>query len=291
MERSARASLLRPERLLAARQPWIRPWMRRATRVVERILYSVPLGTWGAWLASELDSGKSFWQAVISLEERNILLAATLIVIVLAEMFRGRREARGREAAVRYALRAERSTQRVLAEVLQNATAAVSHELRVNADGRFFRVIDESGQAYFVQARDLHTDNIPMPGEFGFTRVPVNDQAFVSARSFQSKTPLYEDLPEDHADTLYEPDVKTMIEASQRWVLSCPVLSVDGTTGDVRLDNPPHGVLVFYGTEVPKGRAIDTRVRHALRFGETAADAFSYVLEIQDAVVRLSTHD
>lgn len=256
---------------------------RHAAHVLEPILYSIPLSIWANYLSESLEDEDGFWRAVQGLGLRNALVVTTLAVIVGMEIVKARREERLRRAAEADVLKTERSSHRVLMASLHNANGAIRRALGVRCNARYFPVTDVNGEKRLVQARDLHIEDIQMPSEYGFSGVPVDDPAFISARSFQTKAPIFEELPEDHI-TWYAPDVATMVEARQRWVLACPVLSIDGTTGDLRIDRDPHGVLVFYGVEVPRGRQTDERVRESLGYGQRAAETFSFVLEIGEAV-------
>jgi hypothetical protein len=259
-------------------------WARHSWGVLEPIAYSIPLALWVSYLSRELDAGQGWWGSLRVLGLRNVLLVGTLVVIVTMEIIRARRDEREKRSAQASALRSELSGQRVLAAVLRNTNAAVGKALQLECNARYFPVVELEGVKYLVQARDLHVENIRMPGEYGFTRVPVDDPAFVSARSYLRRTPLYEVLPEDHGQTLYSPDVATMVEARQRWVLVCPVLSIDGATGDLRVEDHPHGVLVFYGVDLPEGDDVDERIREGIGYAQEAAEAFTFVLEIGDAV-------
>jgi hypothetical protein len=257
---------------------------RHAANVLEPVLYSIPLSIWVSDLGASLEDETAYWSAIRDLGPKNGLILATLAVIVAMEIVKARREERLRRRAAADVLKTERSAQRVLLALLSTANAAVSQSLGVVTNVRYMPVeVDGEGNKALVQARDLHIEQVRMPSEYGFTRLSVDDPAIISGRSFRTKSPIYEELPVDHMDQ-YSPDVATMIDARQRWVLACPVLSIDGVAGDLRRDDDPHGVLVFYGVDVPQGENIEEEIRNSLSYAQKAAEAFSFVLEIGDAV-------
>jgi hypothetical protein len=256
---------------------------RHAANVLEPIAYSVPLSIWVGYLGESLESDTAYWDAFRDLGLKNGILLTTLVVIVTMEIVKARREERRKRKAAVDVLKTERSGQRILLAILSNANAAVSRSLGVTTNVRYMPVVDVDGHKQLIQARDLHIEQVRMPSEYGFTGLSIDDPAIVSARSFTTRSPIYEELPVDHMD-LYSAEVATMIDARQRWVLACPVLSIDGVGGDLRRDREPHGVLVFYGVDVPHGEQIEEEIRESLGYAQKAAEAFSFVLEIGDAV-------
>ncbi|WNI17316.1 hypothetical protein [Actinacidiphila sp. ITFR-21] len=97
-------------------------------------------------------------------------------------------------------------------------------------------------------------------------------------------------MPDDHADW-YEPDVGRMIEPRQRWVLACPVLKLDTLTNSHRLEHAPHGVIVFYGTQVPAGSGAPARIQTCLNFAEQFAEQMSHVLNMLELSSRAEERD
>jgi len=71
-----------------------------------------------------------------------------------------------------------------------------------------------------------------------------------------------------------------MIEPRQRWVLACPVLQLDTLTNSHDLEHPPHGVIVFHGTQVPAGSGAPHRIQSSLNFAEQFAEQMSHVLNM-----------
>ena len=254
-----------------------------AAKVVEPILYSIPLSIWVNYLWQSIEDESGYWAAIRSLGVTNGILLATLVVIVTMEIVKARGEERVRRKAASDVLKTELSAQRVLLAILSTANAAVSRTLAIPTNVRYMPVVEFRGEKQLIQARELHIEQVRMPSEFGFTGIPVNDPAIISGRSFKTRSPIYEELPVDHMEQ-YSPEVATMIEARQRWVLACPVLSIDGIAGELRRDDDPHGVLVFYGVDVPQGDDIADEIRTCLGYAQKAAEAFSFVLEIGDAV-------
>lgn len=268
-------------------------WLARALSVsrhvasaLEPVVYSIPLSVWVNYLSNTLETETSYARAVRELGPKNLILVGTLVATAGFELVKTRREDRRRRAADAAARRVERSGQRILLAVLDNANSAISRELRIACNARYFPVVVTPTGRQLVQARDLFIEQIRMPKEYGFTGVSIDDPAIISARSYKTRTPIYEELPENHMSQ-YTPEFAEMIEDRQRWVLACPALSIDGSSGDQRKDRAPHGVLVFYGVATPSGRDADVRIREALAYSQKAAEAFSLVLDIDDTVAGL----
>lgn len=254
-----------------------------AASIIEPIAYSIPLSIWVGYLSESLESDVGYVRAIRNLGIKNLLLVGTLAVIVGIDLLRTRREGRRQQAAEAGERTTEWASRRVLLATLDNANSAVSRALQVTCNARYFPVVEGLDGLQLVQARDLFIERIPMPKEYGFTAVPLDDPAIVSARSFKTRSPIYEVLPEDHI-TQYTPEFADMVEERQRWVLACPVLSIDSISGDLRADRRPHGVLVFYGVEIPNGVDVDRCVLDAKSYSQKAAEAFSFVLEIRHTV-------
>jgi hypothetical protein len=101
--------------------------------------------------------------------------------------------------------------------------------------------------------------------------VDVNTPRIVSARAYRERVPLYEKLPVNHSDW-YADEVGRMIEPTQRWVLACPVLSLDPLTNRHDDERPPHGVIVFYGTQLTASGGARARIDESLGYAQKFAD-------------------
>jgi hypothetical protein len=179
---------------------------------------------------------------------------------------------------------------RILESTLRVLCELVARTLDVPCNARYFVAEqDLAGRYYLRQDRDLAVLTIAMPREFGFTRVYVDTPRFVSGRAFRDRVPLYEELPVDHS-SWYETDVARMIEPQQRWVLACPVLRLDVATNSHQPD-PPHGVVVFYGTEVPGGDDAPVRVGAALDYSQHLAEQMSHVFNMLDLSADVEASD
>jgi hypothetical protein len=248
----------------------------------------------GIWinLVTEETPGRTWWQTVTGLGPQNLLLAGAVGALAAVEVVARRRQNQAsRDVAHRYRLLQQRQD-RLLASSLGVFNELISKTLGVRCNARYFRrVVDEAGRVYLEQDRDLAVLIIPMPREYGFTRVGVDTPNFISGRSFLDRTPLYEELPVDHHPRYYTDDVGKMIEPTQRWVLVCPVLALDPRTNRHQYDRDPHGVIVFYGVELPtceqNSEALGTAVRHAEQF----ADHMSHVLNMAELAESLRGSD
>ena len=148
----------------------------------------------------------------------------------------------------------------------------ISKTLRIPVNARYFRAAsDDQGHVFLEQDRSLKIIHIPMPREYGFTKIDVTTPQIVSARAYRDRVPLYERLPVNHSDW-YSEEVGRMIEPAQRWVLACPVLSLDPVTNRHPEDQPPHGVIVFYGTQLTPAGGARARIEESLEYAQKFAD-------------------
>lgn len=75
-----------------------------------------------------------------------------------------------------------------------------------------------------------------------------------------------------------------MIEPRQRWVLACPVLDLDTRTNRHNYDADPHGVIVFYGVDLPEHAADSDAINTAIRQAEQFADNMSHVINMMTLI-------
>lgn len=180
---------------------------------------------------------------------------------------------------------------RILEGMLKIVCELVAKTLAIPCNARYFVAEkDHEGRYYIRQDRDLAVLNIRMPREFGFTRIYVDTPHIVSGRAFRDRVPLYEELPGDHTN-LYEPDVARMIEPQQRWVLACPVLRLDALTNSHDARHEPHGVIVFYGTQLPDAVASGDAIQVCLGYAEQFAEQMSHVLNMLELSTELESAD
>lgn len=252
-----------------------------AVRTLTTLSSVVLLGIWVNLYTNKL-SGNDYWRTLIDLGWGNLLFPGGTAALIAGEYLTRRRQALEHEY---YEGRLELLRQRqfrLLKSTLQIVCELISKTLRIPCNARYFNaVVDDDGEAYLEQDRDLAVLNIRMPREFGFTRVSVNTPYIVSGRAYRDRCPVYEDLPEDH-HSLYEARVARMIEPRQRWVLACPILALDPQTNRHDDQHPPHGVIVFYGVDnvPPSGR--QARIDTCLDYAQQFADQMSQLMGMLD---------
>jgi hypothetical protein len=150
----------------------------------------------------------------------------------------------------------------------------------VPCNARYFvAVTNEDSDVGLAQDRDLAVLNVAMPREFGFTTISVDTPHFVIGRAYRERSPVYEDLPVDHHNR-YDVRVARMIEPTQRWVLACPVLTLDPETNRHDDQNEPHGVICFYGVDDLAAAGKTARVATSVHYAEQFAEQTSQILNL-----------
>lgn len=253
-------------------------WWTRALRLFTPLLSAVLVGIWINWV-TDRTSGGDVLTAIHGLGWSNLVLIGGVAALVTGDMTAWRL---GKVQTVdfrrRYELLKVRQ-RRILESTLEIVCSLVSATLQVPCNARYFIAeTDAEGRTYLRQDRDLAVLNIQMPREFGFTRIYVDTPHIVIGRAYRDRVPVFEELAADHS-TRYDPEVERMIEPAQRWVLACPVLRLDIETNQHDPEHPPHGVIVFYGTELPAATG-DGRVEMAMRHSQTFAEQMSHVLNM-----------
>ncbi|WP_433245134.1 hypothetical protein [Actinomadura nitritigenes] len=241
------------------------------SRLASSVASAILLGIWINVFTDRRD-GTGYLDALTGLGYGNLLLVASIVVLVVHELLLRRlRKLEFGDLENGFELLRHRERQ-MLHEALDLTCSLVAKTLAVPCNARYFVAVrDESGDVYLEQDRDLAILNISMPREYGFTRVDVTTPQIVSARAYRERVPLYEKLPVNHSEW-YSDDVGRMIEPAQRWVLACPVLSLDPVTNRHDDGRPPHGVIVFYGTQLPPGGGARARIAESLRYSQKFAD-------------------
>jgi hypothetical protein len=140
-------------------------------------------------------------------------------------------------------------TLKKLMELTISAMQAFYPSVKMN--GRYFYTDTKSGRDQLVRDEDVYFETIPMPEEFGLSRVDVERGAdtIVMCQSFKRRTPIYEVLGPELMER-YPPDLRDVISPSQGWVLACPV-GVHGAK--------PFGVVCLYGERPPARNADEVR--------------------------------
>ncbi|MBN3929178.1 hypothetical protein IQ279_05905 [Streptomyces verrucosisporus] len=250
-----------------------------AVRVGTSVVSGVLIGLWVNLFTDQL-SENGYLTASIGLGWGNFPLFLGIASLAVGEGFVRRQRMLERDDFVqRYELLRQRQ-RRILESTLRIMCELVSRTLEVTCNARYFVAErDEDGRHYLRQDRDLAVLNISMPREYGFTRIYVDTPHIVSGQAYRERVPLYQELPVDHSN-LYDPDVSRMIEPRQRWVLACPVLRLDAATNSHVHGRTPHGVIVFYGTEVPSGPDVADRVRGSLDYTQQFAEQMSHILNM-----------
>jgi hypothetical protein len=242
------------------------------------IISAILLGIWINIFTNEQE-GRSYLSALRSLQYGNLLLLGTVVVLLVHELLiRRLRKLEFDDVENGFELLRRRERQ-MLKEALGLACSLISKTLAVPCNARYFEAVRDQENVYLQQDRDLAVLNIAMPREYGFTRVDINTPRIVSARAYLERVPLYEKLPTNHADW-YSDEVGRMIEPTQRWVLACPVLSLDPLTNRHDDERPPHGVIVFYGTELTAVSGSRARIDESLQYAQRFADYMSNTLNM-----------
>ena len=180
---------------------------------------------------------------------------------------------------------------RTLQVALELVCELISKTLSVSCNGRYFVAAKHNGgRIYLEQDRDLAVLNIEMPREYGFTRIASDTPHIVSARAYNDRIPIFEELPLDHI-SLYPPEVAKMIDPTQRWVLACPVLSLDPITNRHSVIHPPHGVVVFYGTHLPASGMGASQIDESLKYSQKLAEQMSHTLNVLELIAMLGRRE
>lgn len=253
-------------------------WRARLLYLTASFVSAVLVGVWINRI-TDLVPDTDLWGAMRRLGWSNLLLLSGVGVLAIGDFVGWRLNAVDTwDFQRRYELLKIRQ-RRILESTLDIVCTLTSNTLGIAVNARYFVAeSDASGRTYLRQDRDLAVLTIPMPREFGFTRIYVDTPHIVAGRAYRERLPLYEELPVDHT-AMYDADVARMIEPTQRWVLACPVLRLDLVTNRHDTETPPHGVIVFYGTDLPAEPAA-VRVRDALKYAQTFAEHMSHVLNM-----------
>lgn len=264
----------------------VHPNSNTVLRFGTTLLSVILLGIW-VNVFTERMKDDSYLHTIFGLGWGNLLLLGGGACLIAGELATKRRllmEHRGLERRLELLRHRQR---RLLHTTLRTVCDLVSKTLRVPCNGRYFLAVADGGTTYLEQDRELAVLTVHMPREFGFTRVAVDTPNIVIGRAFRDRSPTYEDLPIDHHAN-YEPRIARMIEPTQRWVLACPVLSLDPETNRHIEETPPHGVICFYGVNDPPLSGKEARVSIALDYAEQFANQMSQILNIIELVTEMT---
>lgn len=250
-----------------------------AVRLLSSVISAILVGLWINIFTEGL-AHDGYTTSLLGLKWSNSLLTLGIGALMLGEWATRRWHKLSKDDFTkRYELLQQRQ-QRILESTLRTVCELIAKTLRIPCNARYFVAeTDRENRYYIRQDRDLAVLNISMPREFGFTRIYVDTPHIVSGRAFRERVPLYTELPVDHTDW-YEPDVGRMIEPQQRWVLACPVLRLDAVSNSHLADRPPHGVIVFYGTETPPEPDAAAHIEMSLGYAQQFAEQMSHVLNM-----------
>jgi len=248
-------------------------------RLASAVLSAILFGTWVNIYSDRL-STDGYLTTLRQLGTTNLVLVAGLGSLVGSEYLARRwRNVEHEQFEHRYGL-LRRRQERLLETTLKVVCELVSKTLQVPCNARYFIARrNGDGRTFLEQDRHLAVLNLRMPREFGFTKIAVDTPHIVSGRAYLERTPLYEELPADH-HKLYDSAVAKMIEPRQRWVLACPVLALEPEDDRHDEANPPHGVIVFYGTTVPPAAHDGEHIEAALEYAQLFADQMSHMLNM-----------
>jgi hypothetical protein len=257
-------------------------------RVCTSVASAILVGLWVNVYTEKL-AHYGYAASLVSLRWGNVPLGLGITLLVTAEVAAWRFRTMQEDEFRRHYSTLQQRQRRVLEGMLRIVCELVSKTLEIPCNARYFVAErDHEGRTFIRQDRDLAVLNIRMPREFGFTRIYVDTPHIVSGRAFRDRVPIYEELPVNHSE-LYEPDVGRMIEPQQRWVLACPVLRLDVLTNSHDVLHPPHGVIVFYGTQLPDPDASDEAVQLCLGYAEQFAEQMSHVINMLELSTELES--
>ncbi|WP_314174991.1 hypothetical protein [Streptomyces winkii] len=257
-----------------------------AIRVTTSITSATLAGIWVNLYTDELNQF-GYISSFINLSWSNVFLGMSVGGIVLGEAAARRWRMMQQDEFINTYKVLQQRQQRVLESTLKIVCDLISSTLQIPCNARYFVAEKDHDERYYIrQDRDLAVLNIRMPREFGFTRIYVDTPHIVSGQAFRDRVPLFEELPIDHVNR-YDQNVGRMIEPEQRWVLACPVLRLDPKTNSHDLDHPPHGVIVFYGTDLPAEPEASEKVQRALAYSQQFAEQMSHVLNMLELSVEL----
>lgn len=238
----------------------------------------------GIWVNNLTDAQRAesdSWAAIEEMGWANLWLASAVVTVVGSTAL-ARRVSHSRQSETHAARARLASRDRQIALGLLHAFCdLIGSALRVPTNARYFRAESVNNRRSLLQDRNLFVETTPIPKEYGFTSIDVDDPAFVSARAFRSRTPVFERLPDDHHN-LYSENVQSFVDERQRWVLACPVLHLD-PDGRHTSEIEPFGVVVFYGiTEVPVRRDTEKRINAALAHSRRFTEYLSQLLASEE---------
>ena len=249
------------------------------TRILTPLLAAAGIGIWVNLVTDNLNK-HGFASSLRAAGVANLLPLVAAGAIIFNELLvRSSARAQSNSAVAQYRIFHQRE-RRLLEGMLALVTDLICRTLHVACNARYFIAITaDDSRTYLYQDRDLAVENVIMPKEYGFTSIAVDTPGIISGKAYLTRAPIFEELPVNH-ESQYSATVANMIQPEQRWVLACPVLTIDPLTSRHEPQTPPHGVLVFYGTELPRGgsRTIPVAVKYAERF----ADQISHVLSLSD---------
>lgn len=253
-----------------------------SVRLVFSTIAAILLSVWVSLLTNKTTPRVGLWRGVQELGPVNLLLLGVIGSLAAAEIAARRSERKNEKIfAERYRLLQKRQ-RRMLEADFGVTCEVISKTLGIPCNGRYFRVVTgEDGQLYFEQDRDLAVLNIVMPREYGYARVAVDTPNYIIGQSFRDRTPVYHELPVDHSKW-YDDPVKKVIEPRQRWVLACPVLHLEPDSNRHSYGINPHGVVCFYGTEVPKVNADSEGMSAAIQQAGRFAENMSHMLNMMN---------
>jgi hypothetical protein len=268
----------------------VRESSTKVVRLIFVLLSVVLLGIWVNIYTDQLKSG-DLVTAVANLRWSNLLLGGGAACLGASEYVAQRRRALERRDLERQLEMLKHREHRLLQNTLELVCELISKTLRVPCNGRYFIAVpSENGEIFLEQDRDLAVLNILMPREFGFTRIATSTPHIVTGRAFTERRALFETLPVDHHN-LYDPTIARMIEPAQRWVLACPVLTLDPETNRHDEEHLPHGVICFYSTREPAKTGQQRRVDECLRYAELFASQMSQMLNMLELTQAMAAHD
>jgi len=265
--------------------------LARVLRVATPLAVAILIGLWVNALSTKLQGGNDLFKAIRQLGFQNVWLCLGLGCVVGSEFAHEKLDQRRAAELADYAGGLLDQERRLAHLLLRSFAEQIGRSLGTACNARYFNAIDEDGEVRLYQDRSLVYEAVPMPAEYGFTSVSVTDRSFVSARAYQHRAPIFENLKSSHTER-YSELVRPNVDPEQKWVLACPVLQIDPRDDIHRRERPPFGVAVFYSTErVPLRYRRRNRIRRALHDAQLVSEHLSHIMALQWSIPRKGGSD
>lgn len=255
--------------------------LEASARILCTTIAAIPLAFWIPRFERELAAGQSVPAALISMGTKtNLLAAASITIPAVYEGISALLSRRKRRLVSRQKRAYRDRTVSVINTILLTSVPLIEQTLLVEVNARLFVARrDSSGTTRLYQDQRFAIEGSPVPTEMGLLAISIDEPGMVSAQAFRERRPLYKDLPDGHM-RWYRPEVGRHVDPQQRWVLACPILRSDASTGLRDNALPPWGVLIYYSLESPPhSDSREARIRSAEANARNVSEALSLLVD------------